>query len=158
MCICTIKVRQELRQLRIPRTAVFPRAAREPFHNDGCCRLPPPPPPKKKSLETRGLGSITKYLLAWRNGGGGDVVLLRKSGVYENAADVSASQNSRCIRKMSQKLEKTIFLYAITSLTLENWVFLVQKSPCLSLYAYYGPQLRKSKNCKTGLEMEINSC
>jgi len=60
---------------------------------------------------------------------------------------------------VTQKLEKVIFLYAVTPSPLENGVFVVQKPPCLSLCTYYSPQGRKSKNCacKTGLEMEISS-
>ena len=74
MCICTIKVKRELKQLRIPRTVVFPRAAREPGHNDGCGPLP------EKSLETCGLASVTQYSLACRSGGGGGNALTEKWG------------------------------------------------------------------------------
>ena len=91
--------------------------------------------------------------------GGGGYMLLRKVGPTRTAADVSARQSSRCIRKVLQKLEKKImFLNAITPPPLENGVFLVQKPRCLSLCTYYSPQVRKSKNCacESGLEMEIS--
>jgi hypothetical protein len=79
--------------------------------------------------------------LSERGGGGGGTCSYGKVGPTRTATDVSARQNSRCVRKVSQKLEKIMFLSAVTSAPLEDGVFVVQTPPCRSLCTYYSPQV-----------------